>query len=91
VHVVHGMRRACPEGALLDGKEAPQLKFIERTACSAAYARRPARRRMTLMPRLLLSREAKSEIVVNRAEPFNCVRCGKPFATRQMMDAMRGD
>jgi hypothetical protein len=28
--------------------------------------------------------------VLNEAEPFNCVRCGKPFGTRQMVDNMLG-
>jgi hypothetical protein len=28
--------------------------------------------------------------MLNEAEPFNCVRCGKPFGTRQMVDNMLG-
>ena len=27
---------------------------------------------------------------MNEAEPFNCVRCGKPFGTRQMVENMLG-
>jgi hypothetical protein len=27
-------------------------------------------------------------VTLNEAEPFNCVRCGKPFATRAMIDVM---
>jgi len=27
-------------------------------------------------------------VTLNEAEPFNCVRCGKPYGTRQMVDAM---
>jgi len=27
-------------------------------------------------------------VTLNEAEPFNCVRCGKPFGTRQMVDNM---
>jgi len=28
----------------------------------------------------LLTPQAKQEVVLTEAEPFNCVRCGKPFA-----------
>jgi hypothetical protein len=28
--------------------------------------------------------------VLNQAEPFDCVRCGKPFGTKQMIDSMVG-
>jgi hypothetical protein len=28
--------------------------------------------------------------VLNETEPFNCVRCSKPFGTRQMIDNMLG-
>jgi len=28
--------------------------------------------------------------VLNEAEPFHCVKCGKPFGTRQMIDSMLG-
>jgi len=27
-------------------------------------------------------------VTLNEAEPFNCVRCAKPFGTRQMVDNM---
>ena len=41
-----------------------------------------------LTPRLLLTDEAKRAVILNEAEPFNCVRCAKPFGTRQMIDNM---
>jgi ferredoxin len=82
---------ACPEGALLDAKDAPQLKFIERNCVQCGLCERTCpESAISLTPRLLLTREAKAEVVLNRAEPFNCVRCGKPFATRQMVDIMVG-
>jgi ferredoxin len=82
---------ACPEGALLDAKDAPQLKFIERNCVQCGLCEKTCpENAITLTPRLLLSREAKSEIVLNHAEPCNCVRCGKPFGTRQMVDVMLG-
>jgi ferredoxin len=82
---------ACPEGALLDAKDAPQLKFIERNCVQCGLCEKTCPEgAIALTPRLLLSRAAKAEVVLNRAEPFNCLRCGKPFATRQMVDAMLG-
>jgi len=41
-----------------------------------------------LQPRLLLTAQAKTPLVVNEAEPFDCVRCGKPFGTKRMVDNM---
>jgi ferredoxin len=82
---------ACPASALVDGREAPMLKFIERNCvqCGLCVTTCPEDA-LALAPRLLLAAEAKQEVVLNAAEPFNCVRCGKPFGTRQMIDAMLG-
>jgi ferredoxin len=82
---------ACPASALVDGRETPMLKFIERNCvqCGVCVATCPEDA-LALSPRLLLAAEAKQEVVLNQAEPFNCVRCGKPFGTRQMIDAMVG-
>ena len=41
-----------------------------------------------LQARLLLGAEAKTAVVLNQTEPFNCVRGAKPFGTRQMIDGM---
>jgi ferredoxin len=45
---------------------------------------------ITLVPRLSLSEKAREPVTLNEAEPFSCVRCGKPFGTRQMVQAMLG-
>ena len=82
---------ACPESALVDGRDAPALKFIERNCvqCGLCVTTCPENA-LSLVPRLLLTPAAKQEVVLNEAEPFNCVRCGKPFGTRQMIDVMLG-
>ena len=82
---------ACPEGALLDAKDTPQLKFIERNCVQCGLCEKTCPEdAITLMPRLLLGKQAKTEVVLNAAEPFHCVRCAKPFGTRQMVDNMLG-
>ena len=82
---------ACPESALVDGRDRPMLKFIERNCvqCGLCEATCPEDA-ITLVPRLLLAAQAKQEVVLNEAEPFNCVRCGKPFGTRPMVENMLG-
>jgi ferredoxin len=82
---------ACPASALVDGRETPMLKLIERNCvqCGLCVTTCPENA-VTLAPRLLLTAQAKQEVVLNQAEPFNCVRCGKPFGTKQMIDSMVG-
>ena len=82
---------ACPEAALLDSPEAPQLRFIERNCvqCGLCVSTCPEDA-IHLVPRLLLTPQAKEPVVLNEAEPFNCVRCGKPFGTRRMVETMTG-
>jgi ferredoxin len=82
---------ACPEGALLDAKDTPQLKFIERNCVQCGLCEKTCPEdAITLTPRLLLGKQAKAEVVLDTAEPFHCVRCAKPFGTRQMVDNMLG-
>jgi hypothetical protein len=38
----------------------------------------------------LLGGPSQSAVVLHAAEPYQCVRCGKPFATRQMIENMVG-
>jgi ferredoxin len=77
---------ACPEGALADNPERRSCASSRRTACSAACAPPPApRRRSRLQPRLWLADGGKARkaprVLARDAEPYACVRCGKPFGT----------
>jgi ferredoxin len=82
---------ACPEAALLDSPETPALRLIERNCvqCGLCAATCPEDA-ITLVPRLLLGAQAKEPAVLNEAQPFHCVRCAKPFGTKQMIDNMLG-
>jgi len=82
---------ACPEGALLDSADAPALRFIERNCVQCGLcANTCPEDAIRLVPRLLLGTPAKEAVTLHEAEPFHCVRCGKPFGTRQMIDNMLG-
>jgi ferredoxin len=82
---------ACPESALLDSPETPSLRFIERNCVQCGLcANTCPEDAIRLVPRLLLGPQAKEPVTLNEAQPFNCVRCGKPFGTRQMVENMLG-
>ena len=82
---------ACPESALLDAKERPQLRFIERNCVQCGICEQTCPEdAISLAPRLLLTGQAKADTLLNEAEVFACTRCGKPFATKQMIDNMLG-
>lgn len=82
---------ACPEGALLDARELPQLRFIERNCVQCGLCEKTCPEdAITLEPRLLLTESALKAVVLNETEPYLCARCGKPFGTRRMIEAMVG-
>ncbi|HSW07206.1 4Fe-4S binding protein [Aquabacterium sp.] len=83
---------ACPESALADNPERPQLKFIEKNCvqCGLCATTCPENA-ITLEPRLWLANEGKARKttrVLHEAEPFCCVRCGKPFGTLRAIENM---
>jgi ferredoxin len=83
---------ACPEAALADNPDRPQLRFIEKNCvqCGLCASTCPEQAIM-LEPRLLLQdglKARKTPRVLNEAEPFCCVRCGKPFGTLKAIEAM---
>jgi len=82
---------ACPSSALMDGTEAPMLRFLERNCVQCGLCERTCPEdAITLRPRLLLGPGARQARVLNETQPFHCIACGKPFGTRQMVDAMVG-
>ncbi|HZW73671.1 MAG TPA: 4Fe-4S dicluster domain-containing protein, partial [Caldimonas sp.] len=83
---------ACPEGALLDNAESPRLSFIERNCvqCGLCASTCPEDA-IALVPRLLLADGGKARRqprVLHEAEPFRCIRCGKPFGTLRAIETM---
>ncbi len=83
---------ACPEGALGDNPEAPQLRFTESACvqCGLCAGTCPEQA-ITLQPRLWLADGGKARRhprVLHQAQPYGCVRCGKPFGTLKAIETM---
>ncbi len=81
----------CPARALFDGDELPRLIFTEQRCLQCGMCDQACPEdAITLQPRFLYRAEERGQQrVLNEEEPFNCISCGKPFATRSMMDRMR--
>lgn len=83
---------ACPESALLDNPDKPQLRFIEKNCvqCGLCVTTCPEQA-LTLQPRLWLADAGKSRQaarVLHEVAPYACVRCAKPFGTLRAIEAM---
>ena len=83
---------ACPEAALADNPEAPQLRFIEKNCvqCGLCATTCPEDA-ITLQPRLWLAdggKARKNTRVIAEAQPWLCVKCSKPFGTQRAIENM---
>ena len=80
---------SCPESALQDAKDLPALRFIERNCVQCGLCVRTCPEdALSLQPRLSFAADVKLPRVLNQAPAFECVKCGKPFATKQMVESM---
>ena len=82
---------ACPESALRDNVDTPQLSFIERNCvqCGLCVKTCPEDA-ISLLPRLQTTEVRKKTVVLNETKPFHCISCGKPFGTLKMVELMVG-
>ena len=83
---------ACPESALGDNPERPQLRFIEKNCvqCGLCVSTCPEDA-LSLVPRMLLAdagRARRQSRVLHEMQPWSCVRCGKPFGTVKAIEGM---
>jgi ferredoxin len=81
---------ACPTHALLDGRGLPQLNFREWNCVQCGLCERTCPEdAITLNARFLFDIDAREKPrALHAEEPFCCVVCGKPFATRSMLEVM---
>lgn len=82
---------ACPSSALMDGQNAPQLRFVEKNCvqCGLCATTCPEDA-IRLVPRMNLLETRKQTVVLNETQPFHCIRCSKPFGTLRMVEMMLG-
>ena len=82
---------SCPAHALQSCDGTPQLSLIEARChqcglCAAACPEEAIER----IPRLLLDVEAAEKaVVLHEMEPYNCVKCGNPFASGAMISRIQ--
>jgi ferredoxin len=80
---------ACPESALMDNANLPQLRFLEKNCVQCGLCEKTCPEdAIALTPRLLLTDAVKQPRVLNEAQPYHCIRCNKPFGTLQMIENM---
>jgi ferredoxin len=78
----------CPAHALESGEESPRLVFIEANCVQCGLCCRTCPEdAIAASPRYLYDQQQRTaRRVLNEAEPFLCSGCGKPFATRQVIE-----
>ena len=85
-----GCVSVCPSGALADGSDTPKLDFIEWNCVQCGLCERACpEHAIALEARLLVDSDSRlMKRTLNEEEPFGCIVCGKPFATKSMIDKM---
>jgi len=82
---------ACPGNALQDGRGEPKLGFVEANCIQCGLCTRVCpENAIWITPRLVFDRDARNrQKLLHEEEPFCCVTCGKPFATRSVIDRVQ--
>ena len=83
---------ACPEAALADNPDQPQLRFTESKCVQCGLcAKTCPEDAITLQPRLWLAdggKARKALRVLAQQEPYRCIKCSKPFGTLRAIENM---
>ena len=82
---------ACPGNALQLSGATPGIGFLEANCLQCGMCTRTCPEdAIAITPRLLFDRERRNRVRVLHSEaPFNCIRCGKPFATASVIERMQ--
>ncbi len=83
-----GCTSVCPTTAVCAGDDVPRLVFVESICvqCGLCQSACPEQA-IQLQPRLLTDAEQRrSKIILHEESPFNCISCGKPFATQSIIN-----
>ena len=80
---------ACPTGALKDNPDAPQFTFTETNCVQCGLCKTICPESViTLKPRYNFTDEGRSAKIVKEEDPFECVKCGKPFGVKSSISKM---
>ncbi|MGY0790618.1 4Fe-4S binding protein [Azospirillum argentinense] len=78
---------ACPTGALLDNADKPMLSFSQDACVQCGLCKTTCPEKViALVPEIDFRDSARGAKVLKEEEPFCCVKCGKPFATKSSID-----
>lgn len=73
----------CPADALHDNPDRPEVRFIEQACVQCGLCAKTCPEKViTLEPRYNFSPAAMAPQTLHGEDPFDCVRCGKPFGSR---------
>ena len=80
----------CPAQALQAGGETPRLQFVEANCVQCGICTHTCPEdAIWISPRLLFDEQARRRArTLYEEPPFECVSCGKPFATRRVVDTL---
>ena len=78
---------ACPTGALSDDPERPMLRFAEDACvqCGLCQATCPEKV-ISLKPQIDFRAATAASRIIKQEEPFDCIRCGKPFGVKSSVE-----
>ncbi|CAA7626304.1 4Fe-4S binding protein [Magnetospirillum sp. SS-4] len=80
---------ACPAKALSGLPDKPSLGILEANCVQCGLCRVTCpEKAVTLAPRLTFTAAARTRQVLKEEEPYPCLRCGKPFASKSGIDRM---
>lgn len=81
----------CPVGAIGDNPDKPQLRFMESSCVQCGLCRATCPEKViTLVPQINFSGQAGTWAVLKEEEPFECIKCGKPYGSRSTIEHMIG-
>ena len=74
---------------MADNPDKPQLRFLEEACIQCGLCRATCPENViALEPRLDFTSAARNLRTIKEEEPFECVRCGKPFGTASTINTM---
>ena len=80
---------ACPTAALKDNPERPELRFRESACVQCGLCQKTCpEKAITLVPGIDFTAAPRNFAVLKSEEPFECIRCSKPFGTKASIERM---